>query len=324
MDHLRVTVSGTRNRTHVLYVASWLRHVLADGRVRSVSVVELNSGGRIRDELERPDGILRDIGPIELVDRHVHEGEHAFVSIGSPGIKTWARFRLSPGAWPLRTIVVDEGIGSYGDVSTKRAAMRREGSSEPWLTVRAWAGVVGRRLLPDESWRLYRRAAQGWELDERVAAEFRRSTVPAEPSNTVVFITQPWVENRLVTAARYVAHLREIAGQVESVGADFAVRPHPTEDHGRYAPFRVLDSALPAELDPDLLAARYVLGETSTALLNIAAVHRIPAARVVGPLAGISSIALSPAQDALFRHFVPTSLTSDQVAAVVGGRILDR
>jgi hypothetical protein len=316
MTHLRVTVSGVRNRTHVVYVASWLRHaVVAHGG--PATLVEINGAGRISDEIARCDSLLADID-VRLVDHHSPtSAPHYFVSIGSPGTRAWARFRLSPSAWPLRTVVVDEGIGSYGDVATKRAALRREGSPEPWATTRALAGTGARRILPDESWRLYERSADRWAVNDAVAAEFRRASPTREFRDRVVFLTQPWVDHGLIAESDYVAHLGRVAEQVRRAGAEFVIRPHPTEAAGRYSVFHVLDSALPAELDPDVLGARLVLGETSTALLNLAAVHGLPAARVIGPLADIGSIALSDSQAALFTQFVPRSLTLDEIDAVV-------
>jgi hypothetical protein len=308
MTPLRVTVSGIRNRTHVVYVASWLRKAVAD-EGEPASLVEINGSGRIAEELCRADGLLAGID-VSVVDRHpTRSGRHYFVSIGSPGMRAWARFRCSPSAWPLRTVVVDEGIGSYGTVATKRAALRREGSREPWLTVRALAGRAARRLLPDESWRLYERSGDRWAVNDAVAAEFRRVTVPPGAGQRVVFLTQPWVEFRLISEFDYLSHLAAVAELVDGAGMDFRIRPHPTEPDGRYSRFGTLPTGLPAELDPEVLGARLLLGETSTALLNLAAVHGLSAARVIGPLAGDHSLALSDAQAALFRQFVPVSVT---------------
>ena len=321
MSQLRVTVSGVRNRTHIVYVSSWLRQAVATAG-GSATLVEINCAGRVEAEIDRPDNVLSGID-VTLVDRHASGvGPHAFVSIGSPAMRAWLRFRCSPSAWPLRTVVVDEGIGSYGDIATKRAAMRREGSKEPWTTVRAWAGVAARRVLPDESWRLYEQDETSWALNEAVAAEFRRAT-SQRASRGVVFLTQPWVDHGLIAEDAYIGHLAGVEAAVRRTGVDFAIRPHPTEPPGRYAAFDVLSSALPAELDPDVLGARLVLGETSTALLNLAAVHGLPAARVVGPLAEVGSIALSESQAALFTRFVPVSVTTDLVGAVVEGSARD-
>ncbi len=84
MTHLRVTVSGVRNRTHVVYVASWLRHaVVAHGG--PATLVEINGAGRISDEIARCDGLLADID-VRLVEHHSPtSAPHYFVSIGSPG-----------------------------------------------------------------------------------------------------------------------------------------------------------------------------------------------------------------------------------------------
>jgi hypothetical protein len=316
MTPLRVTVSGIRNRTHVLYVVSWLRQILRshDG---SATLVEINGSGRLAAELERDDCFLADLA-VNVVERHPSTtGLHYFVSIGAPATRAWARFRCSPSAWPLRTVAVDEGIGSYGDVATKRAALRREGSREPWATVRAGVGVASRRLLPSASWRLYERVGDRWSVNDAVAAEFRRASSTQAPSDRVVYLTQPWVDHRLITEADYLAHLAAVAVEVERVGLEFVVRPHQTEPPGRYAQFHVYDSALPAELDPDVLGARLVLGESSTALLNLAAVHGLPAARVIGPLAGLASIELSRTQTELFQRFVPTSVRVDQLGELL-------
>jgi hypothetical protein len=125
----------------------------------------------------------------------------------------------------------------------------------------------------------------------------------------VVFLTQPWVDHGLISESDYLAHLAAVAERVEDAGMEFRIRPHPTEPDGRYSRFGVLPTGRPAELDPEVLRARLLLGETSTALLNLAAVHGLSAARVIGPLAGVNSIALSDVQAALFRQFVPTSVT---------------
>lgn len=318
MTPLRVTVSGIRNRTHVLYVVSWLRQVLRshDG---SATLVEINGTGRIAAELERNDSFLADLA-VTVVERHpTTTGLHYFVSIGAPATRAWARFRCSPSAWPLRTVAVDEGIGSYGDLTTKRAALRREGSREPWATVRASVGVAARRLLPHASWRLYGRVGDQWSVNDAVAAEFRRASTGQTPSDRVVFITQPWVDHHLIPEHTYLMHLAAVAEEVERAGLAFVVRPHQTEPHGRYSQFDVYDSALPAELDPDVLGARLALGESSTALLNLAAVHGLPAARVIGPLAGLASIELSKTQAALFERFVPISVRVDQIGELLAG-----
>lgn len=320
MEPLRITVSGTRNRTHAIYVASWIRHILQDEQTEA-TVVERNCGGRLREEFEREDGLLRSISGATWVAAHpTQRGAHYFVSIGSPGIKTWFRFRVSPSAWPLHTVVVDEGIGSYGSVATRRSAMRREGSREPWATVRAWATALSRRVLPDESWRLYYRSDDGWKLDDRVAAEFRMASAAPARGKVVFFLTQPWVENHLVDSDAYVEHLRRVRDAAESAGFQFAVRAHPTEDTRRYDEFGPAQSLGPVELDAQVLAAHCVLGETSTALLNLAAIHGVPAARVIGPLADIAEIALSPDQEALFQRFVPVSVTVEQLPSVIGGQ----
>ena len=313
----RVTVSGVRNRTHIVYVASWLRH--AGGRAGDrFEVVERNSADRLRRELDDPQGLLSGLETVEVVDRHVaRDGRHSLVSIGSQGIKAWGKLRFSPSAWPLETVVVDEGIGSYGNATTRRAAMRREGSGAVRATLYAYGGATARRLIPTTPWCLYRLVDGRWQLDERIASEFRRSSEPPENSDNVVFLTQPWVAFGLVQPGVYLAHLDRVRAAVEATGAPFLIRPHPSEDPDLYAGFGVLAATSPAELDPAVTSASYVLGESSTALLNLAAVRGLDAARVVGPLTERSDMALSTRQDALFRQFVPTSVNVDQLAQLL-------
>ncbi len=134
----------------------------------------------------------------------------------------------------------------------------------------------------------------------------------------MVFLTQPWVALGLVQPSVYLTHLDRVHAAVEATGAPFLIRPHPSEDPDLYAGFGVLAATSPAELDPAVTSASYVLGESSTALLNLAAVRGLDAAHVVGPLTERSDMALSTRRTALFRQFVPTSVIVDQLPRLFG------
>lgn len=315
MGPLRVTVSGLRTGVHGVYVTSWLRHALAAGACE-ISIVKLNSTEHAGAEFD--ERVAVEFPDVRVGKEHPEgRGRHAFVSIGSPAIAAWTRFRVSRSAWPLHTVVVDEGIGSYGNVTTRRSALRREGTREPMATVRASARYAAQRVLADERWCLYRFVHGGWQLDDRLAAEFRRVRPSGALSDCVVFLTQPWVDRGLITESAYLQYLRQIAEEVIRAGVEFRIRPHPTERTSRYSGFHLLRSELPAELDPDVLSARLLLGETSTALLNLAAVHDVPAARVVGPLASLRSIELSRTQESLFGQFVPVVVGVSEIQGTV-------
>ena len=79
--------------------------------------------------------------------------------------------------------------------------------------------------------------------------------------------------------------------------------------------------ARPAELDRQVVGARLVLGGNSTALLNLAAVHRTPAVRVMVPELAPLDAALGSRQRSLLDAFLPPAVPVTQLSRVlrVGG-----
>nr|WP_246242585.1 alpha-2,8-polysialyltransferase family protein [Flexivirga aerilata] len=185
----------------------------------------------------------------------------------------------------VTTVVTDEGIGTYGDWRTRRDAWRRQGVREPWTTTRALAIEGAVRGLTTTRFPMYDES-RDFALHPGIAAEFRRHSGDAAPDpadGRVVFLGSPWVEIGALTPQAYLAHVDGIARRVAADGGRLVIRPHPAEDPARYAGREVIAGDLPAELDPQVVGASAVIGGASTALLNLAALHGMPATRVLTP-----------------------------------------
>lgn len=282
--------SGVRSQSHVMYAATWLASLL-ERTSGPVTVVRMDRGGFLGhdpvsdadlDRLLPSDPRLSRRSVDETGLRGPSGHDLTYLAVGSPGLKPWARLRAANPTRRLRVVVTDEGLGSYGTWQSRRDAWRREGGQEPWTTVRALATWSARGLLTSERWATYERTAEGWALNA-AAADHIRASVQPEPSQTVAFLSQPWVELGLVSEAEQVAQVAEVAQATEALGFSFLVRPHPVERHERYAAWPTSVGYSPAELDPVLTGVAAVVGGPSTALLNLAAIHGRPAVRVSVP-----------------------------------------
>ncbi len=315
----KVTLSGLRNQSHVVYAASWLRHAVTQNGPLALVVVD-GGEGRRPQSIDRLHSISTDI---EIVGEHSEEsGDHDYVSIGTPGIKPWLRLRRAHPHDRIRTVTIDEGLGSFATWKQRRRAILREGGSEPAATVRAISRDIAARRMPAEQWRLFIDGTEGWAISEAIAAEYRREAPRTTVTPDVVYLSQPWVELGSVAEEPYVAHITAVADQVRSLGWRFRVRPHPTEEHERYAPFDLIASRGPAELDPEVLAATALVGESTTALLNLSAIHGMPAVQIRGPVPQFTQEWLSDAQRSLFMQFlggpVETEQLAERLASVTG------
>ncbi|MFW5469395.1 hypothetical protein ACOCJ4_05045 [Knoellia sp. CPCC 206435] len=335
-----MTLAGVRSATHLLHAGGYLRHLLAT-TTGSVVVDYLGSGtflGRdpVRDEhlhtllphdarltLRVAGGPAVPAGPAGRAGRAGRAGAGAgareerriLLSVGTPGIKPYLRLLARERSRP-EVVVVDEGIGTYGDWRTRRDAWRRQGGREPWPTVRSLAVTAASRLLTDHRWALYEDVGGTWRVVPEVAAAFAASVAglaaTSSPSRLAVYLTQPWVEMGLVPAEAFEGHLRQVAQACTDAGLELAVRPHPAERGGRYAAWHELGRDQPAELDSAVLAAAVVLGTDSTALLNLAAVQGRPALRVSVPQLRHLEQGLGRRQRALLDTFLPTPLDPRQ------------
>jgi hypothetical protein len=320
---VRVFLSGVKSRTHLLYAASYVDELARTGSAR-VTVVDLGTGAFAGPALVGPADV-RDVlsGPdVDVVTATGRDGWRApagepvtYVAVGAPGLKPYARLRAANPTRRIHVVVTDEGLGTYGTWHTRLDALRRQGGRGPWPVVRTLAVSGGRRVLADERWALYRRAAGGWVVDPRVAERFRADAEPLSTSDRAVFLSQPWVELGLLRAEEYVSFVTAVGAAVTAAGLSFVVRPHPVEASGRFAGLPVETGSGPAELDPSVAASAVVLGGPSTALLNLAAVHGTRGVRVRLPasLSGVET-GLSGDQAELLDTFLPAPVALDRLA----------
>lgn len=294
---------GVASRAHVIYGAAWLRQLRGEVTVSLFPPRRfLGAEALTVDDVQAmaPDHVT--VIPVEHPLRLAAGSRPWLLSVGAVGLKPWASVRRAIGAKRLPVVVTDEGLGSYGTATTRRRSWAREGVREPWRTVRTAAVFGGTAALATSRWRLYLQTPTGWNLNAPVADEFRRHGQRHSADGGVVFLSQPWPELGVMTEGRYMAHVDDVARAAADAGLSFAVRPHPAEPSGRYGRWPVLDGAGLAELDPAILNATAVAGATSTAMLNLAAIHGVPALRVSTPALDVLDRQLSSRQDSLLNH----------------------
>lgn len=301
----RVFWCGIASRAHLVYGAAWIRTLTGPVRVTvfpTHSFLDAASVG-IDD--------VRSMLPVGVVvdewrdDPALHDGEHpTLLSVGAVGLKPWLTLRRTIGPRRLPVIVTDEGLGSYGNWVSRRQAWAREGVREPWLSVRTAAVTAGSALLTSHRWRLHEPRPGGWWLNPAIADEFRRHATRTEADGGAVFLSQPWPELGVMPEAAYLRHVERLAEASMRAGLGFTVHPHPAEDPGRYAAWPVHTSHGLAELDPQTVNASVLLGASSTGMLNVAAVHGVPAMRV-GPVE-VATLErhLTPRQRSLLEHYL--------------------
>lgn len=349
-----VTLSGVRNRTHLVHCASYVRHLL-DTRTGEVVVRSLGTGGflgRTTVSAEDVTGFLPDdprltvrTDPDPAAMAPGRGVDWIYLAVGAPGIKPWARMVAHQPLHRPQVVVVDEGLGTYGTWRTRRDAWVRQGGGRIWPTVRAAAVTTAVARLTDERWPLYLREAADlrkasgprtatdphaaadlrtasgqmhWRLNPPVADEFRRRVpAPGERTERAVYLAQPWVALGLMPAEDYLAHLRAVGAAAAAAGLDFVVRPHPADPVELYQGLPVATGHGPAEMDPEVVAARVALGANSTALLNLAALYGTTAVRVRHPLLAHLDRELGPDQRSLLDQFVPLTAGTEDLAALL-------
>lgn len=310
---MKYVITGVRSKTHLIHISALLRRELAarDGDLAVAHVgggTFLGNSSVTADDVRRllPDDPRVRLSFPEGADRWSHDtAELTYISVGAPGIKPWISLRRNSIRRPVRVVVTDEGIGTYGDWRTRRDALARQGAREPWRSVRPLAIRAADRLLTGERFAMYDRS-HDWALNPLIAQEFRGLVPTREPrSDRVVFLAQPWVELGVLRADDYLAHVAQVAAAVEAGGFRLAVRPHPAEDASRYRQYEVLDHSFTAEADPAIVASAGVVGGTSTALLNLAALYSLPAARLVVPGLEHLEAELGEDQRSLLDRYLP-------------------
>ncbi len=315
-----VLLSGVRTRTHVVHASSYLRHVLdldqSPVEVRVLPTGSLLAEGPLTTDAVRallPEDTRLTTLPGTAADVPRAPATTTLLCIGAPAVRAWSSFTAAHRGRRPRVVVVDEGLGSYGTWRTRRSAYRREGGGELRSTVRAAAVATGARLLPDERWSLHREGPGGWVVDERVAAEFRRRLAgPPAPPDQVVYLAQPWTALGVLTPAAYRAHLESLRRVTADAGLALVVKPHPWQGPEVHRGLELLVGG-PAELERPVVGSALVVGATSTALLNLAAVHGTPVARLRLPELDGLDRALSPRQRSLLDAHLPAGVPVDRL-----------
>lgn len=327
----RVFWSGITSPAHVVYGAAWLRQFADDGLTvvvwppRSFLGRESVTLDHVRAAL--PDGVQ--VLPLATAGLRGRPDELlAYLSVGVPGIKPWFRLHAANPWRRIPVVVTDEGLGSLGTLANRVQSFDRESShltGAGWVVarlrsrVRALAHAAASRWLVNTRWSLYRPDGNGgWHFNEQLAEQLRQA-VPTthragDEPNRAVFCAQPWVELGQIGLADYRTWLRAMADIVEADGYQFAVRPHPAEDVSHYEGFEVLPVSGPAETDPNCTSAALLLGISSSSLLNLAAIHQIPAIRVLPDQLGGLERTMGPRQASVLRYFLHEPATLDTLA----------
>lgn len=312
-----VILSGVRSVTHLVYAASWLDRA---ARQRAVRVTVLDPGSFLGASRVTSRDIERVLAPHPtfLVPQDADVGADlsdgaVLLCIGAPSLRAVAATLRRSGRLP-EVVVVDEGLGSYGDRHTQWRALRREGTRVLPAWGRATARAVLAGVLTTERWPMYVRARGSWEVAPAVASAFdaRVSGEPPRPG-TAVYLSQPWPELGIMTEAEYLDHLRETAEAVAAHGLSLAVHPHPTENSTRYADAHPVIRTGPAELDRAVREADLLLGANSSALLNTTALTGRPGMRVTHPAWAVLESGLGDVQRSLLDAFLPSPVTAGEL-----------
>lgn len=310
---LGVEIHGLRNESHLLYVGSYAHAMRAD--FDAVYLVDMDA----RTEVSaRATSWLQRLGPgIEVVD-HLPASVDLLdrAHIGSPAVRhVFSR----SGPRPLRrSIVVDEGLGSYGSVCARFSALRRQGTATPGALARAIVRTTAVAVTPTWRWRTYEPSSRGWMPNEAVAQAFRTAAEPADQSDRVVLLTQPWAELGLASETQVRSAVHYIAEAAAAAGFKLVVRAHPAETLRHYDGVETIHGSGPAELQAAVTGARLVVGETSSALLHLAAIFGVAATRVTGIA---SPVGLSRAQRELLDQFVGRAVPLDALGAEISRSI---
>lgn len=348
IDSFHLCLTGAKSRAHLTYVAAYVHDLLAQhpaGCVR-VSVIEAPAfmaapavtAETVRDALGADDRITVEAGLPQWKFDPASTAQ--YVSVGAPGMKSWVRLKRANPRRRFDVIVTDEGIGTYGDVAQRAAAMQRQ-HVKPWV---AWPKALliaaAARALTTTRWATYLPSGADWEVNPAIAAEFRRGLTsgagarqaaaghPA-PHNRAVIVTQPFADMGLIDAATQVAYVQTLAEAAVRAGLVPAVRPHPAEEPSRYElvsvngqPIEVLSGVGTLELDPQIVDARVVLGGPSTGLVNVSALFNTPVVWVSVPGLEYLDTEVSKAQAGIFRSYLGEPVATQDVHSELLGRHL--
>lgn len=318
-------ITGVRNPTHLVHISSYLRTLL-DERCQRLVVRwsdperSIARFGRLSLDPTVVSRWLPDDPRLELdlgsgAGRWRFPSDHwaTHLAVGRAGLRPYAAMlAANPGRTP-HVVVIDDGLASYGEPTAwlDDGSVRRP-RNRPGALGRAVV-ELGHRAIAGDRWALYTRTATRWQVDEQVAAEFRRrlGEVPVVDPDRVVVLSQPRgqvgpprsrAEER--DRVNHQAHIRRLVTRVRAEGKQVVVRPHPMEDPRAYDGLDVIAGVGPAELDPAVVSAAEVIGEPSTTLVNLAALYGRRARLVAPPVTSGAPVVLSQTQAELVRTFV--------------------
>lgn len=326
---VHVVITGVKNRSHLVYIASYVR-TLVDGRtpirVSFVAAPAFLASTAVTVDDARE--ILPQDATVTVEDgmpgwRFAPGARCLYVAVGAPGFKALVRLRRANPPRRIEVVVTDEGIGSYATAASRRAALERHGTPAVRAAARTLLTASVARVCTTLRWPAYRRDRRTWRPVDAVADEFRRELAGATPGQerTAIILTQPVVDLGWCSAEAYVAYLRRLADAATAAGLRPLVRPHPAEARERYAEFDVMPARGTAELDPDVVRAAVALGGPSTALINLSAMHGSRVVWVSEPSVAHLDTDVSVDQAGIFRAFlgdrVPLDAVGDAVRAAI-------
>ncbi len=323
-----VFFSGVTNQTHLVYGAAWIRELLeqTSGQVRvtllptkqflAQDAISLTTAAQFLPASDR-----LDITSAATARHRLGADEVGYLlSVGSVGLRAWSQLRRANPLARLRVIITDEGLGSYGNAAARRQAWLREGRSNRFATMRSMVGAAT-KLLGPRNYFLHRETRSGWQLRDSIVEEFQRQQRRSSVSNQAVFLSQPWPELGVVSESNYLAHMTELAEACSDAGLDFLVHPHPAEPTERYSAWPTSPEPKMAEFDPSCVSAALVLGGPSTALLNLAAIHQVPALHCVVADQQSTSELLVAKQRRLLAHYLGEPVNQFEARAAIHGRM---
>lgn len=322
----QLIISGAKSRSHLVYLASYLRTIVGKDDAVTAFFLPLPPflhADAVTLEDARaafPDGLVIKEG---LADWSAQD-ETTYICVGAPGIRVLRTLTKAMGrkVSSLRIVVVDEGIGSYGDMRAALAARLRQGEKLPVAALKAALGA-GLRHVPAQRWATFVKKGEHWGLNAKVVAEFSRYASESEVrSNEAVILTQPFVDMKLTSEEAYLNYVSKLAAAAKENGLRPVVRPHPAERPGRYKDFAVMDDIGTADLDPQVLQAAVCMGGPSTALINVAAMGGVPVVWTSAPGLEFLDTDVSSAQQEIFSTFLGLPVPLDAVASALQERLV--
>lgn len=322
---IHVAITGVKNRSHLVYIASYVR-TLVDGvtpiRVSFVAAPAFLTSAAVTVDDARE--LLPQGGSVTVEDgmpgwRFDDAARCLYVAVGAPGLKAVARLRRANPTRRIEVVVTDEGIGSYASRDSRRAALERHGTPAAKAAARTLVTAAIARACTTLRWPTFRSVGSSWEVLSAVAAEFGRELGDARPGSdaSAVILTQPVVDLGWCSPEAYLAYVRRLADAAAAAGLRPLVRPHPAEDRARYAEFDIMLSRGTAELDPDVVRASLALGGPSTALINLSAMVGMPVVWVSEPSVAHLDTDVSPEQAGIFEAFLGERVPLDEVERAV-------